>query len=89
MTDPTPGRLHFPCDYPIKVMVRAAPGVREQVDAIVRRHAGPIGSESVTERNSARNRYLGITYVIRARDEAQIAELFSALKAFPPVLMVL
>jgi putative lipoic acid-binding regulatory protein len=89
MTDPTPERLRFPCDYPIKVMVRADPGVRERVDAIVQRHAGPIASESVSERSSAGNRFLGITYVIRARDEAQIAELFGALKSCPQVLMVL
>ena len=89
MTDPTPERLRFPCDYPIKVLVRADPGVREQVDMIVRHHAGPIASESVSERSSAQNRFLGITYLIHARDEAHIAALFGALKSCPQVLMVL
>ncbi len=89
MTDPTPERLRFPCDYPIKVMVRAEPGVRERIDAIVQHHAGPIASESVTERRSAQQRFLGITYVIHAQGEAQIAALFAALKTCPQVLMVL
>ena len=89
MTDSTPPRLQFPCDYPIKVMVRAEAGVREQVDEIVQRHAGPLPPESVTERSSAQNRFKGITYVIHAQGEAQIAALFGALKECSAVLMVL
>jgi putative lipoic acid-binding regulatory protein len=70
-------------------MVRAEPGVRSQVDRIVERHAGPIGPEAVSERPSAQNRFLGITYVIRATSEQQIAGLFGALKGCPQVLLVL
>ena len=89
MTDDTPRLLSFPCDYPIKVMVRADPGVRGQVDRIVQQHAGLVDPESVTERSSAQNRFVGITYVIRATSEAQIAALFGALKLCPHVLLVL
>jgi putative lipoic acid-binding regulatory protein len=89
MTAETPERVTFPCDYPIKVMVRADPGVRSQVDAIVERHAGPVDLSAVTERSSAQNRFMGITYVIRATSEAQIATLFEALKLCPQVLLVL
>lgn len=84
-----PPRLTFPCDYPIKVMVRAEQGVRTHVHAIVERHAGPLDLSSVTERPSAEHRFLALTYVIRASGEPQIAELFAALKACPQVLMVL
>ena len=84
-----PPRLTFPCDYPIKVMVRAADGVRTHVDAIVLRHAGSIDLGSVTERASAQQRFLSLTYVIRATGEPQIAELFADLKRCPQVLMVL
>ena len=38
-------RLEFPCDYPIKVMVRVQPGMRSHVDAIIERHAGPTRPE--------------------------------------------
>lgn len=86
--DPPP-RLSFPCDYPIKVMVRAEQGVRERIDAIIERHAGPLDLSGVTERPSAQQRFLALTYVIRATGEPQIAELFAALKACPQVLMVL
>jgi putative lipoic acid-binding regulatory protein len=89
MSDDTPARLSFPCQYPIKVMVRADPGIRGEVDRIIAEHAGPLDPESVTERSSAQNRFLGITYMIRATSEAQIAALFGALKGCPQVLLVL
>lgn len=82
-------RLTFPCDYPIKVMVRAQPGVRIHVDAIIERHAGPIDLSAVSERHSANEHFLGITYTIRATGREQIAELFAALKLCPDVLLVL
>jgi len=81
--------LRFPCDYPVKVMVRAEAGVRSHVDAIMARHAGPLDLSAVCERASAERRFLGITYVIHARDEQQIAQLFAALKGCPQVLLVL
>jgi uncharacterized protein len=89
MSTETPERVSFPCAYPIKVMVRADPGVREQVDAIFERHAGPVDASAVSERSSAQNRFMGITYVIHATSEAQIAALFEALKLCPQVLLVL
>ena len=89
MTDDSPERLSFPCQYPIKVMVRAEPGVRDEVDRIVEQHAGPLDPGSITERASAQNRFIGITYLIHATGEAQIVALFGALKLHPRVLLVL
>ncbi len=89
MTSNGPQRVKFPCDYPIKVMVRVEDGVRGHVDAIVEQHAGPLDRTGVTERSSAQGNFLGITYVIRARSEDQIAQLFAALKLCPQVMLVL
>jgi len=89
MNPDNPARLQFPCDYPIKVMVRAHPEARLRLDEIVELHAGPLDPATVRERSSAQNRFIGITYVIRATSEAQIAALFEALKRYPPVLLVL
>jgi putative lipoic acid-binding regulatory protein len=89
MDTPETPRLTFPCDYPIKVMARAHPALRSRVDAIVERHAGPVDLSAVTERPSAQANFVGITYVIRAQSEAQITELFEALKLVPDVLLVL
>jgi uncharacterized protein len=89
MTSDVPERLSFPCDYPIKVMVRVEDGVRSHVDAIVERHAGPIDLAAVTERPSTQGNFLGITYQIRAESPEQIAQLFAALKECPQVMLVL
>ena len=53
------------------------------------RHAGPVEGLLVTERPSAKNRFIGITYVIHATSEAQIAALFGALKLCPQVMLVI
>jgi putative lipoic acid-binding regulatory protein len=82
-------RLTFPCDYPIKVMVRALPGIRTHIDAIIERHAGPIDLSTVVERRSAQDNFIGLTYTIRAAGGDQIAQLFDALKTCPDVLLVL
>jgi uncharacterized protein len=89
MSSDSPPKLSFPCSYPVKVMVRAEPNVRLHVDAIMERHAGPIDLSAVSERSSAQQHFLGLTYVIYARSEQQIAELFAALKLCPQVLLVL
>ena len=87
-TEP-PERLSFPCDYPIKVMVRAEEGVRIQVDAIVRRHTTAYDLSGVVERPSAQKNFIGLTYVIRATSAEQIARLFADLKLCPQVVLVL
>lgn len=89
MDSNTPQPLSFPCDYPIKVMVRSEPDVRSHVDAVMERHAGPLDLARVTERPSKQQNFLGITYVIRAESESQLAELFTSLKQLPQVVMVL
>jgi len=70
-------------------MVRADPGVRSHIDAIIERHAGPLDLAAASERPSAQQRFLGITYVIQASSGEQIAQLFEALKRCPQVMLVL
>ena len=89
MSSDPPPRVIFPCDYPIKVMVRVEDGVRSRVDAIVERHAGPLAPGAVTERPSAQGNFLGITYLINATGQDQIARLFADLKQCPQVMLVL
>jgi len=81
--------LQFPCDYPIKVMLRAGAEPRAHVDAVLARHAGAAVIETATERPSAQGNFVGVTYAIRARDAEHIAALFADLKNIPGVLMVL
>lgn len=84
-----PQQLEFPCDYPIKVMVRIQAGVREAVAGVFERHAGPGAGGRFTERSSAQANFAGLTYVIRATGPEQIEALFIELKRIPGVLLVL
>lgn len=81
--------LSFPCDYPIKVMVRSGEELRERVDAVVATHADASVIAAATVRPSAQGNFTGVTYTIRARDAAHIAALLADLKDIPGVLMVL
>jgi putative lipoic acid-binding regulatory protein len=81
--------LTFPCDYPIKVMARDEPGLRAQLDEIVRRHAADLDETRISERPSAQKHFVGVTYIIRAHNADQIAALFADLKTVPSVLLVL
>ena len=85
----TPKLLQFPCEYPIKVLVRGQAIVRREIDPVMVRHAGPGALARVSERASAQARFLSITYIIEAQSEAQIAALFAELKTHSSVVMVL
>jgi uncharacterized protein len=82
-------RLTYPCQYPIKVMARTGPEVRAQLDSIVARHAGPLAADRISERPSSQGNFVGVTYLIQAESEAQIAALFVDLKQCPEVMLVL
>ena len=85
----TPKLLNFPCDYPIKVMMRAGAGIRSAADAVIARHAGADVTARASERPSAQGNFIGVTYTIHARDERHIAVLFADLKDIAGVLLVL
>jgi uncharacterized protein len=84
-----PKLVQFPCEYPIKVVVRGQAAVRLEIDPVMVRHAGPAALQRVSERPSAQANFLSITYLIEAQSEAQIAALFADLKSCNSVLMVL
>jgi putative lipoic acid-binding regulatory protein len=84
-----PERITFPTEYPIKVVVRASPEVRQLVDSVFSHHFGAISPENVTERASAQSNFLALTYVVIAQNEGQLASLHVDLKLLDGVMMVL
>ena len=81
--------LAFPCDFPIKVMGRKAPGFAQAMTDIVRRHAPDFDPATVEMRPSRQGRYLSITCVVRATSRAQLDALYQELCDHPAVVMVL
>jgi hypothetical protein len=81
--------LDFPCDFPIKVMGRKAPGFAQSVTEIVLRHAPDFDPATVEMRPSRQGRYLSITCVVRATSREQLDGLYQELCDHPAVVMVL
>lgn len=81
--------LDFPCEFPIKVMGRKAPGFAQSVTEIVRRHAPDFDPATVEMRPSRQGRYLSVTCVLRATSRAQLDALYQELCDHPAVVMVL
>ena len=79
----------FPCDFPIKIFGRNAPGFRASVLSIVRSHCRTLSEEDVRERASRGGRYLSLTVTVRMRDRAHADAIYRALTASDSVLMVL
>lgn len=84
-----PPRLQFPCEYPIKVVARTVPDLRQVLDEVFARLAGPGALDRVSERPSGQGNFVSVTYVIEAQSEAQISALFQQLKLCESVMMVL
>jgi len=81
--------LDFPCDFPIKVMGRKAPGFAQTVTEIVLRHAPDFDPATVEMRPSRQGRYLSVTCVLRATSREQLDALYRELCDHPAVVMVL
>jgi putative lipoic acid-binding regulatory protein len=79
----------FPSEFPIKVMGRRDADLRALTQAIVERHAGPIGDERVKTRTSADGNFLALTYTITAQSREQLDALYRELTACKSVLMAL
>jgi putative lipoic acid-binding regulatory protein len=84
-----PERISFPVEYPVKVVARAAPELRAQVDAAFLRHFGAMSADKVSERASANSNFVALTYVPVVQNEAQLQALHTDLKQVEGVLMVL
>ena len=84
-----PERIEFPADYPIKVVARTLPTLRERIDAIFARHFGPQVAHGVGERQSAQGQFFSLTYVPRIDNEDQLRALHADLTALDGVMMVL
>ena len=81
--------MGFPCEFPIKALGPAVPGLRERVVEIVSRHAPGIRDRQVTSRPSQGGRYLSVTVRITASSQQQLDAIYRELSACDQVSMVL
>lgn len=81
--------LEFPCEFPIKVFGAADEAFRENVHAIIQKHAPFIDSGQVSCKPSKGGKYFAITVTIIAESKAQIDAIYMDLTQCADVLMAL
>lgn len=81
--------IEFPCDFPIKVMGKAADGFAQAVAEVVRKHAPDFDAATMEMRPSKAGNYLSLTCTIRAVSQAQLDALYRELTSHPLVKIVL
>lgn len=90
MTDVEPPKITFPCpDYPIKIMGDASPSFKDDVVNVVMQFAPDFDPASVIVHSSRNARFFSVNVSITAQSEAQLQDMFAALKKNPAVRMVL
>jgi putative lipoic acid-binding regulatory protein len=81
--------IEFPCDFPIKVMGKAADGFAQTVADVVLKHAPDFDAATMEMRPSKAGNYLSLTCTVRAVSQAQLDALYRELSGHPMVKVVL
>jgi hypothetical protein len=89
VTEQTPPKIEFPCDYPLRIIGEGSADFQGMVVAVVRVHAPDLDESTVSVRESRNGNYHAITLTIRATGEPQLSAIFEDLKATGRVQMVL
>ncbi len=89
MPTPTESALHFPCDFPIKVVGHHHDEFEAQVAARVREHAPDLGAGAVRSRPSQGDKYLAVTVTVRATSQEQLDAIYRELSGWDRALIVL
>jgi hypothetical protein len=89
MTETRESAIEFPCDFPIKVVGKAAQDFDTLVVEIVRRHVADLTEESVSVRASRGGNYVAMTVTVRAHSQQQLDALYTELSGHERVVMVL
>lgn len=82
-------KIIFPCDYPIKVMGRAADDFTVFVLDVMQRHAETVLHEQVQVKQSRNGKFVSVTVTITATGEPQLRAIHQELMASGRVQMVL
>lgn len=88
----TPGQdtlLEFPCEFPVKVMGRAADDFEQRVTAIILSHAQQYSGTGVTINRSGGGKFIGVTVTIEAHSKDQLDRMYQELADCEHVLVTL
>ena len=66
--------IEYPCDFPIKIMGKTAPGFAQAVLEVVKSHAPDFDAASIEMRTSKQSKYLSVTCTVRATSPLKTAQ---------------
>jgi putative lipoic acid-binding regulatory protein len=81
--------FEFPCEFPIKILGKAAEDFELLVVELVRRHCHDLKKSAVTMRSSKGGKYVSVTVIITAQSRAHLDALYMDLSSHERVKMVL
>jgi uncharacterized protein len=81
--------LHFPCEFPIKIMGRDHPEFRKAAVDLVELHAGEIPQDAIRTALSRNGNFLSITITIKAKNQEQLDDIYHALSEHDEILVAL
>ncbi len=79
----------FPCEFPIKVVGKAAPSFQTTIMDIVRRHVPDLTEDSVRSTGSKKGKFVSLTITIVATGREQLDSIYRDLSSCDSVLMAL
>jgi len=82
-------KIEFPCEYPIKVVGRAAPDYKQFVIDVVKKHADDLDPAKVVINPSRNGNFYSVRFTIIATGVDQLEAIFEELKASGRVTMVI
>ncbi|AKS40623.1 YbeD family protein [Wenzhouxiangella marina] len=81
--------LEFPCDFPIKAMIRTSEAARDAVLSVVEEHVEIHRGRDVRSRASRNGRYESLTISVRVDSRDQLERIYADVRALDAVLMML
>ncbi len=81
--------LTFPCEFPIKIMGKANPELKNEVLKIFAQHQPEFKPEDLTINESKGGNYHALTAVIHAKSKLQLDAIYQALTDHELVIMAL
>jgi putative lipoic acid-binding regulatory protein len=84
-----PVGLVYPCEFPVKVFVRPDAEVEQRLETLVRGHLQPEAVLQIERRASAQGKYLCLTLIFVAEDEAHLTRITKAIGTDPAVVLSL
>ena len=89
MSTPTESLIHYPSQFPIKVMGLKVDGYVQAVIHIARQFDPAFDAATIELRESKGGKYLGLTVTVTATSREQLDELYRTLSTHPMVKVVL